>query len=244
MPTARLDGAQARHAVRIRLPAKTIAQDDCGCLAGPSIPSPSQFARLNSLAWRRRRADGPGAGVLRDATVFPRQRATGCFVACRPTPDNWRVPRPCLNWSSNVPSGTQTARGGRGPWQGRVGCDGTSRNCRQTAAVPICLRRDSGLLPRPRREECRISATIAPSTSQPRRSFRCAMNFDDSCTPSPLRRLRTALTYRTVADVPILFLGQRTSKRRRCDFGGERCFAAATTGSGSAIARDVRPDRP
>lgn len=154
-----------------RLPAKTIAQDDCGCLAGPSIPSPSQFARLNSLAWRRRRADGPGAGVLRDATVFPRQRATGCFVACRPTPDNWRVPRPCLNWSSNVPSGTQTARGGRGPWQGRVGCDGTSRNCRQTAAVPICLRRDFGLLPRPRREECRSAQPSRQAQANPAAAF-------------------------------------------------------------------------
>ena len=151
------------------------SKDDCaGRLRMPRGPinsqpvsiRPSQFACVEAPAGGR---SGRRGFAGRDG--FPAAARTGCFVACRPTPDNWRVPRPCLNWSSNVPSGTQTARGGRGPWQGRVGCDGTSRNCRQTAAVPICLRRDSGLLPRPRREECRSAQPSRQAQANPAAAF-------------------------------------------------------------------------
>jgi hypothetical protein len=129
-------------------------------------------ARLNSIAWRARaRADRPRAGVLRDATVFPRQRASGCFVACRPTPDKKRVPPPYPNWSSNVRSGTRTAWHASGPWQDRVGCDGTSRNCPQTTALPIFPDRDSGPVPPSRREECRSAQPSRQGQANPAAAF-------------------------------------------------------------------------
>jgi hypothetical protein len=153
--------AKARYVAQIRLTTRTIAQDDRGCPAARQFP-----ARLNSIAWMAR-ADGQG-GVLR---VFPRQRATGCFVACRPMPDKKRVPRPCPNWSSSVPSGTRTAWGGRGLWQGRGGCDGTSRNCPQTTALPICPHRDSGPVPRSRRGECRSAQPSRQGQANPAAAF-------------------------------------------------------------------------
>lgn len=39
------------------------------------------------------------------------------------------------------------------------------------------------------------------------------MNPNDCCTPSPLSRLRTALTYRTVVYIPIFFFGSKNVKK-------------------------------